>query len=156
MEPTEGTMDLTKEVAHPAEAVFAAWASEEAQAAWGDPGAGWTLAFDRFSFRVGESDICRFGPEGGPEYLNENRYLAIEPEKRIVYATSLRSQGRLAFAGTVLVTFESSADGATQLRLVEQGLYFDSQDSVEGHRAGWKGMLDALAAYLDHQRTAAC
>jgi uncharacterized protein YndB with AHSA1/START domain len=142
-----GTVDLERDFAHPAKTVFAAWSSEMAQRTWGDPGEGWHMSFDCFSFRVGESDLCRFGPVDGAEYLNENCYLAIEPERRIVYATSLRNEDMLTFAGTVVVTFEG-ADDKTRLRLVEQGIYFDGLDSVDGHRAGWEGMLDALGAYL--------
>lgn len=34
------------------------------------------------------------------------------------------------------------------MRLIEQGLYFDGQDDVEGHRPGWESMLGALGKYL--------
>ncbi|MBX9464486.1 MAG: SRPBCC domain-containing protein [Aquamicrobium sp.] len=148
MKLEEGTVDLTKEYHQPVAAVFAAWSQEEAQRQWGHPGPGWHMDFDRFSFAAGGTDICRFGPEGGDEYLNENRYLEIEPEHRIVYATSLRSNGVLTFAGTVTVAFDSHDDG-TRMRLVEQGLYFDGHDSVEGHREGWQHMLTSIEAWLD-------
>ena len=142
-----GTVDLSRDFRRPVEAVFAAWADERAQLTWGDPGEGWSMRFDAFHFAVGQTDICRFGPDGGPQYINENRYLAIEPGRRIVYATSLASDGRLTFAGTVAVAFEASGTG-THMRLVEQGLYFDGQDDVAGHRSGWESMLDALGGYL--------
>lgn len=143
----EGTVDLTSEFARPVDAVFVAWSKEEAQLAWSDPGEGWEMKFDQFQFAVGETDVCRFGPVGGQQYLNENRYLEIKAGKRIVYSTSLRSDGRLTFAGTVVVTFEEASDG-TRMRLVEQGLYFDGQDDVAGHLSGWEGMLGALDEYL--------
>jgi uncharacterized protein YndB with AHSA1/START domain len=143
----EGTVDLTQDFARSIDAVFSAWSSEEAQRVWGDPGEGWEMTFEQFRFTVGEADICRFGPKGGQQYINENRYLAIEPEKRIVYSTSLRSNGRLTFAGTVAIAFESIA-GGTRLRLIEQGLYFDGEDDVASHRSGWQSMLTALGAFL--------
>lgn len=142
-----GTVDVSRRYNGPVETVFAAWSNEQAQRAWGDPGEGWWMSFDAFRFAVGQTDICRFGPEGGQQYVNENRYLAIEPGRRIVYATSLASDGRLNFAGTVVVAFKAADDG-THIRLVEQGLYFDGQDDVEGHRSGWEAMLDALGDYL--------
>lgn len=151
MSIAEGTVDLMKEFAQPIEAVFAAWSNEEAQLVWGDPGEGWEMAFDQFRFAVGETDICRFGPVGGQQYVNENRYLAIEPWKRIVYSTSVHSKGSLSFAGTVVVTFHDANTG-TQLKLVEHGIYFDPQDDVMDHRSGWESMLDALGKYLRHQR----
>ena len=78
-------------------------------------------------------------------------YLQIEPEQRVVYATSLTSADRLTFAGTVAITFEATNAG-TRLRLIEQGLYFDGQDDVAGHRSGWEGMLEALGKYLRGRR----
>ncbi|WP_028003864.1 SRPBCC domain-containing protein [Sinorhizobium meliloti] len=144
---TAGTVDLTKDFAQPIDVVFAAWSKEEAQRAWSDPGEGWEMSFDRFRFAVGDVDICRFGPAGGQNYVNENRYLEIEAGKRIVYSTSLEDKGRLTFAGTVVVTFEETEAG-TRMRLVEQGLYFDGQDDVAGHRSGWESMLGALGRYL--------
>ncbi|MFU0507812.1 SRPBCC domain-containing protein [Pseudaminobacter sp. NGMCC 1.201702] len=147
----EGTVDLTKNFAQPVDAVFAAWSTEEAQLAWSDPGEGWELSFDQFRFAVGEADVCRFGPVGGQHHVNENRYLEIEVGKRIVYSTSLSSNGRLIFAGTVAVTFEEKDDG-TRMRLVEHGLYFAGQDDVAGHRSGWESMLGALGKYLHSGR----
>ena len=136
----EGTVDLTKDFDRPVDAVFAAWSSEQSQLTWSHPGEDWELNFDQFQFAVGETDVCRFGPVGGRQYINENRYLEIEAEKRIVYSTSLSSDGRLTFAGTVAITFEETGGGA-RMRLVEQGLYFDGQDDVADHRSGWEAVL---------------
>jgi uncharacterized protein YndB with AHSA1/START domain len=150
MSVAEGTVRLAKDYASPVKKVFAAWSRDEAQLVWGDPGEGWTMRFDQFQFAVGATDICRFGPVGGPEYVNENCYLLIKPAQRIVYATSLSSEGALSFAGTVAIEFESTTDG-TRLTLVEHGLYFDGRDDVAGHRSGWESMLAALGRYLSNQ-----
>jgi uncharacterized protein YndB with AHSA1/START domain len=146
----QGTVELTKDFARPVDVVFAAWSTEEAQKVWSDPGDGWEMSFDQFQFTVGETDVCRFGPVGGQHFVNENRYLEIDPGKRIIYSTSLSSDGRLTFAGTVVVTFEGMNNGA-HIRLVEQGLYFDGQDDIAGHRSGWESMLEALGKYLSVQ-----
>lgn len=147
MSIAEGTVDLRMDFAQPIDTVFAAWSSKEAQLTWGHPGEGWEMDFDQFRFAVDETDICRFGPTGGQQYVNENRYLAIERGKRIVYSTALTSNGQVNFAGTVAVTFDAK-DGGTRMRLIEQGLYFDGHDDVSAHRSGWESMLDALGKYL--------
>lgn len=147
MSIVEGVVDLTKAIDQPVEAVFDAWADEQAQLSWGHPGDGWSMTFDKFVFAVGETCVCRFGPEGGQQYRNEIRYLSIEPARRIVYSSSLSTGGRLSFAGTVAVTFEG-VEGGTRMRLIEQGLYLDGHDNVEGHRSGWDSMLDALCISL--------
>ena len=147
MSTVVGTVDLTRDFDRPVGAVFAAWSDERAQLIWGDPGEGWSMDFDTFRFAIGHTDVCRFGPVGGQQYVNENRYLVLDPATRIVYATLLSSEGRVSFAGTVAVDFEPTATG-TRMRLIEQGLYFDGQDDVEGHRSGWQGMLNALGTFL--------
>jgi uncharacterized protein YndB with AHSA1/START domain len=149
-----GTVDITRTFAAPAASVFAAWSQQAAQETWGDPGPDWQMRFERFGFAVGESDLYRFGPGGGPVYLNENRYLQILPETRIVYASLLREDGTLTFSGTVVVTFEPVPNG-TRMRLVEQGTYFDGRDRAEDHRAGWRAMLEAMGRYLQQQARAA-
>ena len=149
----QGTVDISRTFAVPVAAVFAAWSGKSAQRVWGDPGPGWQMDFERFRFTVGESDLCRFGPKDGPAYLNENRYLEIAPEKRIVYASLLRAGGVLTFTGTVIVTFEP-VQGGTRMRLVEQGTYFDGHDRVDDHREGWRSMLEAMDAYLRQEHAA--
>lgn len=147
MTVTQGTVALERTFPQPVGRVFDAWSSEAAQRAWGDPGEGWSMTFDRFAFAVGAEDVCRFGPTGGDAFVNRNRYLEIAPNARLVYATSLETEGKLAFAGTVAVTFEATPAGTT-MRFVEQGLYLDGQDDAEGHRRGWDAMFDAMARHL--------
>lgn len=142
-----GMVELMRDFDVSAGCVFAAFSDEKAQLAWGNPGDGWSMGFDRFSFAVGDCDICRFGPDGGQQYLNENTYLKIEADRSIVYATTLSSEGRISFAGTVVITLQPEGD-RTRMRLIEQGLYFDGLDDVEDHRVGWSSMLDALGRHL--------
>ena len=63
--------------------VFAAWASPEALLRWGAPGDGWTASYDRFEFKVGGVEICRFGPPDGEVYVSEMHYQDIVPDARI-------------------------------------------------------------------------
>lgn len=147
MKVIRGMVELSRDFDQPIATVFAAWSDKQAQLIWGDPGQGWSMSFDRFDFAVGQTDICRFGPEGGGQYLNENRYLIIEPGSQIVYSTSLACDNRINFAGTVAVSFDGQPNG-TRLRLIEQGLYLNGIDDTEGHRSGWESMLDALGRYL--------
>lgn len=147
MTVTHGTVLLEREYPVSIARAFEAWSSETAQRTWGDPGDGWFMSFDRFAFTVGDEDVCRFGPAGGPEIFNRNHYLEIVQDTRLVYGTSLETEGNLTFAGTVAVTFERSETGTT-MRFVEQGLYLDGEDDVAGHQRGWEAMFDAMGRYL--------
>lgn len=128
-------------------AVFAAWSRRDALLDWGAPGPGWILEYDAFDFRVGHTDACRFGPEGGPPWVNRNRYEQIQQDRRIVYTSTLSREGVLGFAGLVTVEFEDVGTGC-RMTLTEQGAYLDGEDDSAGHRAGWSDMLDALGRHL--------
>jgi uncharacterized protein YndB with AHSA1/START domain len=103
-----------------------------------------------------QSDLCRFGPLGESGFVNENSYLAIEPHRRIVYASTLRPAGGgpLSFAGVVAIDIEPQPGGGCVLHFHEQGLYFDGQDDEAGeagHEAGWTQMLQQLERFLGEQ-----
>lgn len=134
--------------------VFAAWSRREALLDWGAPGDGWWLTYDRFDFRVGHTDVCRFGEDGGAEYVNAIRYEDLVPEHRIVYASTLSSGGKLGFVGVVTVELAGDHTGCV-LSLTEQGVYLDGPDDADCHRAGWDDMLGKLGAYLARSRKAA-
>lgn len=141
------TVRLERTYPVPPSAVFAAWSRRDALLEWCSPGAGWIFEYDAFDFRAGHTDVCRFGPEGGPVWTNRNRYEQILPQQRIVYTSTLSSDGVLGFAGLVTVEFEDGG-GQCHMTLTEQGAYLDGSDDAAGHRTGWNDMLDALGQYL--------
>lgn len=141
-----GTLELKRTFAAAPAEVFAAWASADAMLAWSAPPDGWSMTCEAFRLEVGHTDRWVFGEDGDTPYVNLNRYTAIEPERRIVYETSLTRDGRALFAGAVCVAFAPDGAGCA-LTLQEVGLHLD-EDDCAGHEAGWNGMLDALADHL--------
>ncbi|MFC3711187.1 SRPBCC domain-containing protein [Sphingoaurantiacus capsulatus] len=146
MPATAGIVEIAKPYAATPAQVFAAWASPQAMLIWSAPPPGWTMACTAFRLEIGHADEWRFGPEGEAPYVNINRYVAIEPDRRLAYTTTLSHEGQLDFAGSVCVTFEATESGC-HLTLIEAGIYLDADDR-DGHEAGWQSMLDALADYL--------
>ena len=43
--------------------VFAAWSNPDALLRWGSPSEGWDVAYERFDFRTGGSDVSRRSEE---------------------------------------------------------------------------------------------
>lgn len=148
-----GTVALERIYASPIGRVFTALSTQEALLDWSVPGDGWTFGYDRFDFRVGQTDIARFGPVGAEPYVNGTTYLAIEPNRRIVAATTIARKAELIFAGILTMELETAGNG-TLFRLNETGTYFDDGDGPEGHEAGWTEMLDGLGTWLKHRRAA--
>lgn len=154
IKPASGIVELEYRFRCPVSAAFEAWSDRKAVELWGHPGEGWTMSIDRFSFHFGNSDLVRFGPAGGAEYVNENRYIEIVKDSRIIYSSTVSSGRQLQFAGIIVVQFEPLDGGGTLMRFVEQGLYLDAADSVEGHRAGWQQMFDALRKHAERAQPA--
>lgn len=149
-----GTVAFERIYAAPSAQVFAALSTKDALLDWGAPSDGWSFSYDRFDFCVGHTDIAQFGPVGGEAYINGTTYLAIEPNSRIVSASTLVHQGALIFAGILTMELEPAGNG-TLLRLHETGAYLDGADEPDGHEAGWTEMLDRLGAWLKRNRHAA-
>jgi len=151
---SHGTVALERIYPASIETVFAALSNETALIEWSSPGDGWMLRYERFDFRVGNTDVAHFGPVGGETYVNQATYFDILPNRRIVFSSTIAHQGRITFAGIVTMELEEAGQG-TLLRLNETGAYLDDADGVEGHREGWVGMLDGLGIWLKRNRRAA-
>jgi uncharacterized protein YndB with AHSA1/START domain len=134
--------------------VFAAWSDQEALLRWGSPGEGWQVAYERFDFRTGGTDISRFGPKDGPVFINETFYQDIVANVRIVSTGNMTSEGNRLFAGLLTVEF-IPAGNSCRMVLTEQGVFLDGHDRPENHEAGWNEMLDNLDAEVQRSAAAA-
>jgi uncharacterized protein YndB with AHSA1/START domain len=143
----QATLTFQRDYPVPPAAVFAAFGDKQALLDWSAPGEGWEMSYEAFDFRVGHTDVGSFGPIGEPAYRNTTHYTAIEPGRRLVYASALTHKDVRSFDGLVAAELEPHA-GGTRLKLVETGFYFDDEDGPQGHEAGWNQMLDQLGDYL--------
>jgi uncharacterized protein YndB with AHSA1/START domain len=139
---THATFTLERQYPVPAERVFAAWADPVAKARWFAGGQdGHSL-----DFRVGGTESNRARHEG-TEYLWVSRYHDIVTAARIVYSSTLSSDGALATMSQTTVELQSEGDG-TRLVLTEQGAYLDGHELPAWREQGTSDWLDALGAHL--------
>ena len=136
------------------ERVFAALSNPEAKRRWhSDFNSRETLEFQS-DFRVGgaEHALYRMGqstPLPGAELLNRAVYLEIVPGERIVTAYTMALNSRIFSAS--LATFQlAPAEAGTLLTFTEQGAFFEGSDGPQMREAGWRKLLDAVAAELAH------
>lgn len=126
--------------------VFAAWASEQAKAAWFvDVPEGATLdeplALD---FRVGGRERLAVTMSDGTEIAYEGCYQDIVPDERIV-ATTLMYNNRQRMSVTVATIELTPVEGGTRLVLTEQGAYLDGLDEPKWREVGTRQQLANLA-----------
>jgi len=137
----------------PPERVFSAFSDPAKKRRW-FAGGGERHEIEEFAsdFRVGgiERMRSRFkegSPFPGVALINEARYQDIVPNQRIVTASTMDLGDRRISAS--LVTFEFlPAGNGTDLICTHQGTYFEGAGGPEMRQAGWRELLDGLAAEL--------
>ena len=137
----------------PPETVFRAFADPHKARRWYAEGEGHKVQEFTSDFRVGGAQTLRYilgpnTPVAGMTIHNHAYYHEIQPNRRIVKATTMDLEETRILAS--LVTVELTPNGAgTDLVLTQQGVYFTSGLTPAMIEAGWRGLLDALAKELE-------
>lgn len=134
-------LEVRRRFAAPRERVFAAWTSAEALKRWHAPEDAIVLDAG-VDFRVGGRYHVQMRGTDGSLHLVAGRYREIEPPRRLVLTWRWESNPD---ATESLVTVEFlERGGETEIVLTHEGLT-TAQDR-QGHRHGWVGCLEKLAA----------
>lgn len=136
----------------PPERVFAAFASEEQKRRWFAESDHHEVELFEQDFRVGGRAALRyrFGkdtPFPGAALSNEEYYLDIVPDRRIVSASNMTFGEKCVSAS--LVTIELlPTDTGTDLVCTFQGAFFEGSDGPEMREGGWRALFERLATML--------
>jgi uncharacterized protein YndB with AHSA1/START domain len=132
--------------AEPAQ-VFAAFADISAKSVWfvgpdefGEPE--WSM-----DFRVGGRELLRSGPQGGPVFTYDARYVDIVPDERIVSTYEMYQDDARLSVSVVTIEFEPDGTG-TRLILTEHGAFLDGLDTSAQREQGTGELLDNLGTAL--------
>ena len=93
-------------------------------------------------FRVGGEERLRYRLKGGPVAGQE-----IVPNERIVTARTMALEGKCFSASQVTYELLPTKDG-TDLICTHQGAYFEMPGGPQMLEAGWRALMDKLAAEL--------
>lgn len=132
------------------ERVFAAWTQPDQIARWFGP-KGFTMEVD--AMKVAPGGLYRFAmtpPDGSATRFIIGRYVEIAVNRRLVFSWAWEDQsacGDTNAPDDSLVTVELEPDGkGTRVALTHERLSTD--ESRQGHLAGWTGSFDCLDEYL--------
>jgi uncharacterized protein YndB with AHSA1/START domain len=143
---THATFTLERTYPVDAGRVFAAWAEPAAKARWfAGPD-----ARHRLDFTVGGREMTR-GHHGGADLVFDTTYRDIVPNERIVYTSTLASDGQLSTVSLTTVEFRAVDEGTT-LTLTEQGTYLDGHEKPSWRETGTGQQLDSLERELAGRR----
>ena len=147
------TFVVERTLPKPPETVFAAFADPAKARRWYAEGEGHELDEFTSDFRVGGTQTLRYKlgpgtPVAGMTINNQAHFQEIQPNRRIVTATTMDLEGKRILAAQVTVEFLPNGNG-TDLILTNQGAHFETGLSPEMLEAGWRGLLETLARELE-------
>jgi len=153
-EPTVIHDTFVLERSYPAtpQRVFSAFADTAKKRRWFIESDRHTVEHYEMDFRVGGRECARirFGPGipvAGLACTNEIDYLEIQPDRRIVFVSTMSIEGRCfsASLGTVELL---ATDAGTDLIFTHQSAFFEGADGPAMRKAGWEHLLERLTAEL--------
>ena len=146
-----GTVVVDRRYPHPPAAVFGAYADIEQRSAWSAPSDAEDIVFDAHDFRVGGLDEFRCGLAGNLVFSGTTRYQHIVDDSLIVFIETIAANGILGAVSLVTWHVEPDGDGA-KLTITDQVVSLDGPGEIEGHRAGYSGILEQLDHFLAGSR----
>ena len=131
--------------------VFAAFADPAVKKQWFDDPDIEKNAPHVIDFRVGGREtLAGDVPGGGTSFSYDAVYQDIVPNSRIVYSYEMTMDGQRISVSVATLEFIPAGNG-TRLILTEQGAYLDGLDSNVQREEGTRGLLEALATYLEKE-----
>ena len=146
---THETFAIERNYAASPARVFAAWASADAKARWFIGPKEWSLVERKLDFRVDGAETLKGKFSTGRTTDFRAAYCDIVPDRRIVFAYTMRVDERLISVSLVTVELETAGKG-TRLLFTEQLVYLDgySDPGARERERGEAAHLDRLAAVL--------
>ncbi|WP_196259183.1 SRPBCC domain-containing protein [Pelagibacterium limicola] len=144
---THGAFNLERTYRASPERVFKALSDTESRSRWGAPSADEALVFDNSDFRVGGLEISHCGPKDNLMFRVEAHYLAIEPQKFIVFSENVSGPG--GALSSSLISFALSPVGeGTRLEVSAQIVSYVGDEMVRGNLNGLTTALRNLQGEL--------
>jgi uncharacterized protein YndB with AHSA1/START domain len=126
--------------------VFAAWSDPATKKRWFSPDGEHSL-----DFQVGRQEIAG-GEHNGAQLTFTTTYAEIQPNERIVYNSTMVSDGEVVTVSLTSVEFLAAGED-TRLVLTEHGAYLDGFEKPEWREEGTDSQLDALRNELAATQT---
>ena len=144
------TFVIERSYAATPERVFGAFADPAKKRRWFIEGRAHDVEQYEMEFQVGGKERARFRfkegtPVAGVVCTNDTSYQDIVPNRRVVFASTMRLGEQCISASLVTVELLPSETG-TDLILTHQGAFFEGADGPEIREVGWRTLLERLAA----------
>ena len=136
---------ITRVIKAPRSLVFRLWSEPEHMSQWCFP-KGFTLPDATMEFYPGGTYMAHMRAPDGSEFRVLGKYEEIVLNERIVFTHGwVNETGERGHETVVTILFEDHGD-ETKLTLQQTG--FQSEESCDSHREGWRETVDSLEDYL--------
>jgi uncharacterized protein YndB with AHSA1/START domain len=137
------SLKLTRRLKAPAPKVYAAWTEADKMMRWFCPAKFEVVTAEADPRVGGRFRVLMRSPEG-TEHDARGEYREVVPNEKLVFTWAWVSEPEWDSQVTILL----AADGAaTDLTLIHEKL--PTESSRDGHREGWTGALENLAAIFE-------
>ncbi len=129
--------------------VFNAFADPARKRRWFLEGGNNQVELHEMDFRVGGLERARFRhgpPMEGVAFTSEATFLDIQPDTRIVFASTM-AMGDHRFSASLVTVEIAAEESGTRLTLTHQGAFFEGADGPAMREEGWRKLLDRLAEH---------
>ena len=132
--------------------VFAAFSDPDRKRRWFVEGESKQIESYDMDFRVGGKEHYASGfkdshPLAGRTLKSENMYRNIVPNRRIIFTSTMALEENIFSISLGTLEFLPSEKG-TDLIFTFQSAFLEGADGPEMREAGWRGLLEKLAAEL--------
>jgi uncharacterized protein YndB with AHSA1/START domain len=153
---SHGSFTVEREYPFPPERVFAAWTTEDAKREWFATQEDFIA--ETFSYtldcRVGGVERLDARLSTGSSMIHETTYRDIVPNERIVATYEILINNRRISVSVFSIELTPTHTG-TRLVRIEDGVFLDGLDTLEGREAGVTWDAEAVARYLESTQVAA-
>ncbi len=141
--PVKPSLSLRRVMKAPPERVYAAWTDPQMILRWWGP-TGATPLTAETDVRVGGRFRMTFSTQDGEMHDVSGEYLEVEPARKLVFTWRWIT---LPPERQSLVTVTLKPSGTETVLILTHEQFFD-QAARDGHKYGWTGALDKLAAFM--------
>lgn len=141
------TIRLERDLPHPPEVVFDAYADIDRRTSWSVPSDDEVMIYESADFTIGGTDHFICGPRDHPNFAGTTRYHHID-ESSIVFTEHLTDDQSTLLAVSLVTWHTSTTPTGCRLVVTDQVTSTAGQGPIDGSRAGYAAVLDRLVQHL--------
>ena len=147
MSPDTGTLELTRGLPLPPDALWSLLTDPRHRERWGAPSDTAVLVVETSDLSVGGQDRHRCGPAEAPDFTVLTRWYHLDAPVRAVFTETVEIGGAAIFTSLVTYALEPASRG-TDLAVTVALSSFTGEDAMPDIRDGWTAGLANLDRYI--------